>query len=165
MNTDVNSEYLFQADEAVRRRQSIGEKYQITEQETAEQKLKLKHALEELSDSPRLEQVVLMLDNLFEGEANRQQEFKQLLVDSMVGKVSESIRHFLPQESQADLKVLLDDISGQLNSKTRKFNSFQDIYAELKQHKEIFDKHHVSEEFVAEHYIKELKEHLAKVVE
>lgn len=156
MESEKDKTRLAQAAEAELRRKQIGDEYHITEDEERAFGLKLKAIAESLPDAVSLADIAAAYDSMASGSV-REQELKQALVDSALGKVSESIRYFLPQNLQGEFASLLTDISEQLHGNERKFSDFRSIYNRLLEFKATMEKNGVTEEGMVKAYIQELK--------
>lgn len=148
-----------QVQEAQLRRAELAEKYHITDQETASLKIRMRDAISALDQKPNIEEVVKVLDGIFTDDV-REQELKKLYTDSVIGKVSESIRYFLSPEAQDELTDLISGISKQLEGGQRKFDSVNDVYRELKKYEPVFNKYNLDFFDLAKKFVDELRQHL-----
>lgn len=147
---------MAQAREASERRRRIGERYAPTPEEVTDGKLRLKQAIESLSVSATLEEVAQVLDRMYDEENPREIELKQMLMESMVAKISESIRHFLPEDVQQEFKNLLDEME------SSNFTSFHDIYTKVEEYELVFNRFGITSEIVAKYFKEELEAYLLK---
>ncbi|OGI95390.1 hypothetical protein A2917_02400 [Candidatus Nomurabacteria bacterium RIFCSPLOWO2_01_FULL_42_17] len=154
-----------QAREGELRREMIGDKYKVTKQESIDSKGKIKEALSVLGENSNPENLAKLLDTVFDENIIREKELRNALVDSLLGKISESIGHFMPAEARIDLDSLLNVISTQLQGIERKFNSVDDVYIELKKYESVFEKCGLNFDELAKKFLDELRNYLNETKE
>lgn len=141
---------------AASRREVIGQRYNISPEEAATYKLLLKEQVESLSANIDLEQLADLFDTIFKNKIH------DLFLDSMAGKIAESISSYLPPKASKGLKLLLKKIELQVSGQVRCFRTFKDLYDSLMIKQGIFNQYHLDSKEVAKMFVAELKSYLAK---
>lgn len=160
-----NLEHLqkLQGEAAQVRRDKLTEKYQVTEEEISSFKEKIKNVVDELGENSDIETLVQTLDTKLFNNDIRNLELKNLFIDSLLGKLSESIKFFLPPEAQGNLKDILNPIAKQLKGQERSFNSVDDIYTILKKNEAVFEKLNLDFNKISQKFINELNEYISSL--
>ena len=149
-----------QAEEAKLRRENLSIKYNITPEETVVFKNKLREALAGLGESVNPDDIVNALDGAFSRDVTREMEIRNALTDSLLGKISESIKYYMSEEANIGLLPLLDGISSQLHNNERKFNSISDVHNELKKYEPILKKYNLNFDNLSKQFLDELNVYL-----
>lgn len=148
-------------EEAQQRRQKLKELYSVTDSETEQYLGKLVELVSALPEHASMDDVVALWERVFEGGDERQQELKHMLIASMAGKIEESMRYFLPTlpESLLQLQQRLIAIVGAGGKTVQSFGELREI---LKEYEPILDDLGITEEVVAQAYVKELRAYLKR---
>ena len=132
-----------QGDHAIGRRNAIAEKFGVTESEVLKYRGIILNAIESLGNELEPRKVAEAIDQELSTHGEQGVKIRDVLVNSFLGKILESIQYFSSIEfkKEAEEEKLLYDMIFQLEDRVKTFNTLTELYDEITKHRELLKRY------------------------